>query len=122
MTNLTAFGKFSRKKRVMLGLAMKDVAEKLEVSSGYLSAVELGKTNPPLKWVEQLTEIYQLDDVGVKKLREAMMRSTYSVKIELVDRPKEVKELAILFAKRVHELTDDECAKLIELLEEKNDV
>ena len=122
MANLTAFGKFSRKKRVMLDLEMKDVAEKLEVSSGYLSAVELGKTNPPPKWVGPLTEIYQLDDAGVKKLRESMMRSTYSVKIDLVDRPKEVKELAILFAKRVHELTDDECAKLIELLEEKNDV
>jgi transcriptional regulator with XRE-family HTH domain len=44
---LTEFGQYLRKIRIDCGDLLKDMADKLGVTSSYLSAVETGKRNVP---------------------------------------------------------------------------
>ncbi|KHF28295.1 Helix-turn-helix domain protein [Anoxybacillus sp. BCO1] len=50
---LTEFGRFCRKLRIDNGELLKHMADKLGVTSSYLSAVENGKRNVPQDWVEK---------------------------------------------------------------------
>ncbi|WP_309460957.1 helix-turn-helix transcriptional regulator [Escherichia coli] len=44
---VTSFGKTLRKMRIDRGMVLKNMADLLGVSSAYLSAIELGKSEPP---------------------------------------------------------------------------
>ncbi|MFD0587611.1 hypothetical protein ACFQZE_06325 [Paenibacillus sp. GCM10027627] len=59
---LTEFGKFVRKLRIDNDELLKHMANKLEVSSSYLSAVEIGKCNLPDEWKEVIINSYKLDN------------------------------------------------------------
>ena len=47
--NKFSFGKFIRKRREELGISCRQLATKLEISVAYLSDIELGYRNAPLK-------------------------------------------------------------------------
>ena len=47
---LTNFGKFCRKLRIDKGELLYDMAQRLKVSSAFLSKVENGKAKPPEEW------------------------------------------------------------------------
>ena len=117
MAELTAFGKFSRIKRIELGLTMDFVANELGVTKAYLSAVELGKTNPRWHWVKVLTSTYKLKSKEVEKLQLSLMRSTNAVRINLMGKTPKAKKLALLLQERIQDLTDDQCEQIIQLLE-----
>ena len=117
MAELTAFGKFSRIKRIELGLTMDFVANELGVTKAYLSAVELGKTNPRWHWVEVLTSAYELNSKEVEKLQLSLMRSTNAVRINLMGKTPKAKKLTLLLQERIQDLTDDQCEQIIQLLE-----
>ena len=117
MAELTAFGKFSRIKRIELGLTMDFVANELGVTKAYLSAVELGKTNPRWHWVEVLTSTYKLKSKEVEKLQLSLMRSTNAVRINLMGKTPKAKKLTLLLQERIQDLTDDQCEQIIQLLE-----
>ena len=57
---LTSIGKFLRKLRMSNGEILRDMAEALEVSSAFLSAVENGKKKMPEGWRKKLQTIYSL--------------------------------------------------------------
>ena len=58
---LTNFGKFCRKLRIDKGELLYDMAQRLKVSSAFLSKVENGKAKPPEEWKETITSMYSLD-------------------------------------------------------------
>ena len=55
---VTAFGKFCRKLRIDRGQIMLDMAESLQVSPAFLSAVENGKKNVPAQWRDKIVKAY----------------------------------------------------------------
>lgn len=59
---LTEFGKFTRKLRIDNGELLKNMADKLGVSSSYLSSVETGKRKVPLEWADKISLLYSLDN------------------------------------------------------------
>ena len=65
---ITRFGKFLRKLRIDNDETMIDMAEKLKVSSAFLSKVERGKKIPPSTWYYYLLHNYNLNDTQLKEL------------------------------------------------------
>jgi transcriptional regulator with XRE-family HTH domain len=60
--HVTAFGDFVRRRRLDLGMTLKDMAGQLGVSNAFLSAVELGRKRIPDSWDEVLPNILVLSE------------------------------------------------------------
>jgi transcriptional regulator with XRE-family HTH domain len=105
---LTLFGKFCRKLRIDSGELLKGMADKLGVTSSYLSAVENGKRSVPQEWVSKLTELYSLDDKQYIELKDAVQKSQLNLKVDLKDFNSEEKNLMMAFAREFKELGEDD--------------
>ena len=70
---LTSFGRQLRYIRRDNYQLLKDMAGLLNVSSSYLSAVEMGKRNVPEGWPDKIGELYKLDAEYIDKLKTFMI-------------------------------------------------
>jgi len=107
---LTEFGKCLRRLRIECEELLKDMADKLGVTSSYLSAVETGKRNIPDDWVEKISNCYKLDMLELEALQNAADNSVNTITININRMPKKKKETAILFARRFKDDDVDESA------------
>ena len=103
----TEFGKFLRKLRIDRGEILKNMAEKLEMTSSYLSAIECGKRNIPDDMIEKLTSIYSLNEKEQQELSIARDRSLKSIEIELASSSDNKRDLALQFARKFNDMDDD---------------
>ena len=114
---LTAFGKALRKYRIDNELLLKDMADAINVSVAFLSAVEIGKKRIPADLISKLKSVYTLNEETVKELVEAAAISNNEVRfvnlnrMELPDR-----EGVLAFAKNFENLGPDEKNKIISIL------
>jgi transcriptional regulator with XRE-family HTH domain len=115
---LTALGKLLRKLRIDRGEVLKDMAYKLEMSSAYLSAIELGKRNAPETFTENIRRLYSLDQDAEKELGDALDETLSSVKINLSSARNDQRNAALVFA-RSFERMDQETAIKIQKLFDK---
>lgn len=113
---LTKFGKFTRKLRIEHVELLKDMADKLEVSSSYLSAVEVGKRPIPNKWLNQLKDIYALSDADYTELLNAADESREEVILNLSNRKNNDQELILSFARKFDSLDDFEKEQIKKIL------
>lgn len=114
---LTNFGKFARKLRIDNAELLKDMAEKLGVTTSYLSAVEVGKRNVPTKWKNQIVNIYNLDKNKKQELEESIFNSQKVIKLNLENLRKDSdKELMLAFARKFEDLDDDSKKDIINIL------
>lgn len=74
-TKITPFGKHLRILRIDIGETQKQMAQKLNVTAAYLSAVEIGKRSIPDYFCKAIAEAYQLDAKQKTELFEAAIRS-----------------------------------------------
>lgn len=110
---LTLFGKFCRKLRIDNGELLKNMADKLEVTSSYLSAVENGKRNVPQNWISKITELYSLNKEQYTELKEAALESRSKFKkIDIQGLSNE----DIAFAREFKELDEEMRTKIKNLL------
>ena len=65
---ITPFGKSLRNIRMDRGMLLKDMAQDLDVTSSYLSAVEVGKRNVPEEWPRKIGKMYDLSDEEIENL------------------------------------------------------
>lgn len=114
---LTVFGKKTRNIRMDNNELLKDMADKLGVTSAYLSAVETGKRRVPAKWVESISEKYGLSGEQKKELQEACDQSVLEVKIELRNMEQRKTQAAVSFAKQLENLSDYELENIMKILE-----
>lgn len=105
---LTAFGKFSRKLRIDNGELLKDMADKLEVTSSYLSAIENGKRNVPRNWVNIISELYSLDEEQIEELKLAINQSQINTKVNLKGMENSDKDLMMALARKIDKLNKEE--------------
>lgn len=80
---LTDFGKLLRKIRIDHGEIIKDMADKLGVTASYLSAIENGKRNIPENWVDEISQLYQLDNIATEQLKNTILTSAKSLKLDI---------------------------------------
>jgi len=113
---LTEFGQYLRKLRIDYNLFLKDMAEKLGVTSSYLSAVETGKRNIPNDWVEKICKLYKLDEFEREDLQVATTNSARAVTIDLSDMTQKKRETALLFARKFDDVDDSAIEVMRKLL------
>ena len=113
---LTDFGRFLRKIRIDCDEILKDMAEKLNVSAAYLSAVEMGKRNIPEQWVNKISELYALSDEDKEKLNSAADNSAKSITLNFENIGNAQKETAILFAREFENVDTETLDKIKKLL------
>lgn len=117
---ITEFGKALRKIRIDHQEILKDMAEKLQVSSAYLSAVETGKRRIPSGWAERISEIYTLNTNAMELLKKAEDDSRQDVTISLEGASSQRKDAVLSFARALDGLSDEELTKIMSAMKKKS--
>ncbi len=114
---ITNLGKFLRILRINNGEILKNMSEKLGVSSSFLSAIENGKKNMPEKMKNDIIKIYSLDEAQINELEDAMIDSATKIDLQLFGQSDSKRELAISFSRTFESLDDDTAEKIMKMLE-----
>jgi len=114
---LTPLGKALRKMRIEYSERLLDMAEKLEVSTSFLAAVEMGRKPPPNGFGGRVVVRYQLDDLKAHALLSAETETRKS--FVLSPRSAEAKQTVALLARNINELTSDQLFKIRAIAEKK---
>lgn len=117
MAALTDIGKLLRKLRIDKGERLLDMAAYLNVSSSFLSAVEVGHKAPPVGIEEQVIGAYDLDEEAAEELRNAADRSRTS----FIMRPESelARDTAGLLARRINTLTSQDLEEIQLILKKR---
>lgn len=114
----TEFGKELRKLRIDKDETLATMAKKLNISISYLSAIETGIRSVPNDFIEKLSIKYKLSKKETETFIEAMNRSKTSIDISLTSTLPFQRDLAIMLARKLPDLSDDECKKMLSILKE----
>lgn len=116
---LTALGKALRILRIENNEILKTMAEKLGVTSAYLSAIENGKREPTQSIMDKLFSAYDLTTPQKEQLLDAYYETIESVKIRISDRSAQQKNLGLVFARKFDSLSDEQISNLIRVLNQE---
>lgn len=97
---LTNFGKFCRRLRINNGELLYDMAEKLGVSSAFLSKVENGKKKPPKEWGRKISAYYTLSNEELNELDKVIYEAQNTDSIDISQYSMSDKELMWSFARK----------------------
>lgn len=114
----TKYGDFIRLQRVKNHEVMGDLADVLNATLPFMSAVENGKKNVPENRIQKIIDHYNLTEIEIKELRNAVAESRTQVKINLTKANVAQREVALQF-QRSFEKLDDETAEAIKILLER---
>jgi transcriptional regulator with XRE-family HTH domain len=114
---VTDFGKICRKIRIDNGEVLKDMAAKLNVTTAYLSAVEIGKRNVPQGWIDLIKNEYRLSDRHYQQLQNSLYEIKKYVKIDLEQQSETDRELILEFHKNIKNLSDREKSDILSILQ-----
>lgn len=112
----TQFGEFVRILRIRCHEVMGDMAAKLGTSTPFLSAVENGKKNVPLEWIEKITNIYNLTQCEREELEIAVDESKTQYKISVGDAGVRKRRVALQFVRSFDGMDEETASKILELL------
>lgn len=113
---LTSIGKFLRKLRVDHDEILKDMAEKLEVTVSFLSAVENGKKHMPAAWNRKICALYNLNEIQQKEFTTAIAETEEAIEMNLTNANIGRRELAISFARRFNNISDAQVEEIRKIL------
>lgn len=116
---ITEFGKALRKLRIDHGEILKSMAEKLNMTSSYLSAIECGKRNIPSDLITKLTTVYELSEEEQQELSFAKDKSINCIEIELSTSDSHKRDLALQFARKFDDMDDEFVQQLLNFLNRK---
>ena len=117
----TILGAFLRKLRLQHGEKLKDMAENLNVSSAFLSAVENGKKKMPDSWYDKLASLYNLSTKQQEDLQIAVIESGETVELNIKDISSGNRELAICFARHFDSLDEETSKQIFAILKQKEE-
>ncbi len=113
----TTIARFLRKLRIDNGEILRDMAEKLGVSTPFLSAVENGKKKVPDTWLDKIVSIYQLTAEQQTTLKKAIDETAELIKLNIKNSSAEQKDLAMCFARKFETVDRETAEKIKKLLE-----
>ena len=113
------FGKYVRKLRIDKGEILKTMADKLDVSTAYLSSMETGKKEIPMNMYDKITDIYCLDEEQQRELKKVISLSKKAFDIELDQTSKAKQQLAFSFARDLDKISEEAAKQLLARLEEE---
>ena len=116
---LTEFGKFTRKLRIEINETLYNMAQKLGVSSAFLSSVEIGNKSIPKNWLELLSEKYNLNKEQKEELEKVIALSNKIMKVDFTNKNLDERELFWKLAKRADNIDKDTIEKIFNILKEE---
>lgn len=114
---LTSIGRFLRKLRIDRGEILKDMAEKLDVTVSFLSAVENGKKHMPAAWNGKICTLYDLSEEQKGEFTTAIAEIEDAIEINLVGANLRRRELAVLFARCFKNIDDAQVEAIRKILQ-----
>ena len=117
---LTQLGKFLRKLRIDRGELLKDMADKLGMSSSMLSSIENNNRKPSSDFVSRVEGAYQLTAAQAEELARAAMGSLDTVAIDMRHLSAGDQELAFSFARRFSDLDAESKQNIMAILKGGN--
>lgn len=115
------FTNIVRAMRQARGELLGDMANKLGVSSAYLSRIENGFSKPSPKLISNIIEVYNLTG----KEQEALEAAGYTLQdrnlFDISRMRVRDKKLMIVLGKRLHELSDEQVEAILQIVEPKED-
>lgn len=118
---VSEFGKFMRLIRQESGDSLRILAQKLNVSAAFLSAMEVGKKKIPLEYIDKICEIYNLDSNKREELEDAVSLTNKRVLLSLNDLNAKQMEASLLFARKIKTADPELIQKLLMALEDTNE-
>ena len=118
---MTEIGKFLKKLRIDNGEILLTMAQKLDVSPSFLSAVELGKKKMPYEWNLRIRSVYSLTPAQEEELDEAISLSEKSVILDLSEASPVARKLAVSFSRSFNDFTDEQLEALRSLMQNEED-
>ena len=113
---LTSFGKILRKIRIDHNEFLKDMADKLDVTVSYLSAIEHGKREVPNGWVNEIGELYNLSKQEINELDTALYESKKELVFNLSNLNDSKRKVAIAFAREFDDFSDEQISDMLNIL------
>jgi transcriptional regulator with XRE-family HTH domain len=102
-----------RRLRLDQGVLLKDMADVLNVTPSYLSAVEHGTRRIPTGWVAKIADAYVLSDVALAELTDAVVELAESVVIPFNESISPEKRAALVqFARSYAQLDTEDIRQL----------
>ena len=92
------------------------MAEKLNVPSSYLSAVEMGRKSITKDFADKIISIYNFTQEELEQFNIAVEKSANAYKLSVSRQNSEKRELAYSFARKFDSLSPEEVKKLMEFL------
>ena len=118
---VSEFGKVMRLIRQESGDSLRILAQKLNVSAAFLSALEVGKKKIPLEYIDKICEIYNLDSNKREELEDAVSLTNKRVLLSLDDLNAKQMEASLLFARKIKTADPELIQKLLMALEDTNE-
>lgn len=116
----TLIGQKLRIIRLERGEVLKDMADKLNISSAYLSAMENGKREFNKTLIEQIGELYSLSVDRLDDLYDSYYTSIRQIQIDIANQPASKADLGLVFARKFNELDDAQIDKILKVLKTKS--
>lgn len=113
---MTEIGKFLKKLRVENEEVLLNMAQKLDVTPSFLSAVELGKKKMPYEWNLKIRSAYSLTPKQEDELDEAISQSEKAVILDFEEASPVAKKLAVSFARSFSDFSDEQLEALKKLM------
>jgi HTH-type transcriptional regulator, competence development regulator len=113
---LTSFGKLVRTIRIEKEVNLKQMAELLDKTPAFLSAVETGRKNVPGDLVKEIARKLALNEKQETELELAALKSRSEVSISMKRLDERQKEVVAAFARNFNSIESDDLEKLKKLL------
>ena len=113
---VTAFGKELRKIRLDNNELLKDMADNLEITPAYLSAIENGKKKPTAFLVEKVIEEYSLLDDTVNHLMESYYRTIEEISLNAIGMTSQQFDMGLVLARKLNELESEQIEDILRIL------
>ncbi len=114
---ITELGKELRKLRIELGENLLTMSGTLGVSSAFLSAIEVGRKNPPEGISRKVAEAYGLDEVTTHRLMNAEDASRRSFVLQ--PKTTDARQTIALLARSLDNLSGPELQRIRDIAEKK---
>lgn len=110
-----------KKIRIEHGERLFDMAQKLNVSSAFLSAVENGKKSAPTTWVGILSREYSLSVEEEYAVETAINDSVKQVRLDIGNASAAKRNCALMFARNFDDIEEEKIKEIIKLLNKGGD-
>ncbi len=117
---LTELGKYLRRYRIDNGLLLKDMANALNITPAYLSAIENGKRSPTIEFVNNIGQVCHFDENANKDLMDSYFQTVNAITINTYSANEKQADLGLVFARKISSLSDEQISKIHQILRSKD--